>query len=586
MKNHPLPSRVRSQKGFALMLVMVFTGISLFVLGGALSWTADNTFKISRNNDYFTTAFAAEAATEKVLSAITKDFQDDGEARVYANISTYKEFRPKRSEEGFWSDFTFTAPGDGSEDASGDTGKIFVERQTSWGWTELTSQYAGLRGNASTYRVIANARMKRDNGFPTRAGIRQDFQIASIPVFQFAIFYGLNMEISCGQPFAVTGRVHSNKELYVCPDNSLTFQTHVTAVGNITFGRAPGDGRGPPSGTVTYMGDRDAKVGALTLPIGTNNTPDAVRAIVEIPPPGESASSPMGRQRYYNKADMVIVVSNTSVTAVSGSFNGFSTAIPSGQIAGLVTTNSSFWDGRESKWVRPLTLDVGKLKDWSTTNTSIRPALGNRDVRLVYVADYRTVDTNTDLVAVRLTNGAALPATGLTVATERPLYVQGHYNAPVADRGTSNTLSTLPASLVSDAITVLSAGWTDPNSTLAVGSRTASHTTINAAFLSGIVETPTHNIYSGGAENFPRFLETWGSSRTFTYNGSMVVMFASKYARGRWGLSSVYSPPKRNWTFDLNFMDSVKLPPGTPELRTIIRGTWSIIAPDTTVPAS
>lgn len=568
------------------MLVMVFTGISLFVLGGALSWTAQNSHLTSRNNDIFTTAFAAEAATEKVLATIAKDFQDDGEARVYANLSDYKDLRPKKREEPFWEDFTFTAPGESTEDATGDTGRIYVERRTSWGWTELTSVYAGLRANASSYRVIANARMKRDHGTPARAGVLQDFQIASIPVFQFAIFHGLNMEISCGQPFNVTGRVHSNKKLYVCPDNTLTFQTHVTAVGDITFGRAPGDGRAAPRGTVTYMGDHDAKVGALTLPIGTNNTPGAVRAIVEIPPPGESAASPMGRQRYYNKADMIIVVSNTTVTASSGNFNGFGTAIPARQLAGLINTNSAFWDARESKWVRPLTIDVGRLKDWSATNTSLRPAMGNRDVRLVYVADHRTVNTNTDLVAVRLTNGAALPATGLTVATERPLYVQGHYNAPVADRGTSNTLASLPASLVSDAITVLSEAWTDPTSALAVGSRLAAHTTVNAAFLSGIVETPTYSIYSGGAENFPRFLETWGSTRTFTYNGSMVVVFPSKYAIGRWGLTSVYSPPKRNWAFDLNFMNSVKLPPGTPELRTIVRGTWSLIPPGETIPAS
>lgn len=565
----------KSRKGFALVMVMMFTGISLFVLGGALTWTSDTAFKISRNNDYFTAACAAEAATEKVLAAIAKDFQDDGESRVYRNIEDYRKLVPKDGEDTFWEDFKFMAPGDEQRES----GRLLVERKTSWAWTELTSQYSGLRGNASTYRVIANALM-RGTGDPVMAGVRQDIQIASIPVFQFAIFYGLNMEIGCGQPFTITGRVHSNKDLYVNPDNSMTFLTHVTAVGNITFSRGPGDARSAPSGSVTYMGERDAKVGALTLPIGTNNTPDAVHAIVEVPPAGESASSPMGRQRYYNKADMIIVISNTTMTANSGSFNSFATGISAAEVGSFVNTNSSFWDARESRWVRPATIDVGKLVSWSATNTTLRPQLGNRDVRLIYVADYRTLNTATELAAVRMTNGAALPPLGLTVATERPLYVQGHYNAPAAVRGTSNTVSTLPASFVADAVTVLSTAWTDPRSTVTMTSRDAAHTTVNAAILAGIVETPTYSNYSGGAENFPRFLEEWGSTRTFTYNGSMVIMFPSRYATGRWVVGSpVYNPPKRNWTFDLNFMNSTQLPPGTPELRTLIRGTWSLIAP-------
>ncbi len=70
---------------------------------------------------------------------------------------------------------------------------------------------------------------------------------------------------------------------------------------------------------------------------------------------------------------------------------------------------------------------------------------------------------------------------------------------------------------------------------------------------------------------------------TLTYNGSMVVMFPSKFATNRWQNTGVYyNAPTRNWAFDLNFMDSTKLPPGTPELRTLIRGKWQIIAPGQT----
>ena len=77
-------------------------------------------------------------------------------------------------------------------------------------------------------------------------------------------------------------------------------------------------------------------------------------------------------------------------------------------------------------------------------------------------------------------------------------------------------------------------------------------------------------------ENFPRFLENWGG-KTLTYNGSLVAMFYSKIATAPWGSPDTYSPPARNWAFDINFLDATKLPPGTPEVRAIIRGEWATV---------
>src|SRR6185436_10995830 len=94
--------------------------------------------------------------------------------------------------------------------------------------------------------------------------------------------------------------------------------------------------------------------------------------------------------------------------------------------------------------------------------------------------------------------------------------------------GTTNTVQSKPAAVLADAVTILSTAWDDLNSAKVLGSRNAGDTTVNVAIQAGIV--PTGNgYYSGGVENFPRFLESW-SGRTFTYNGSMVVMYPSKIA--------------------------------------------------------
>ena len=99
--------------------------------------------------------------------------------------------------------------------------------------------------------------------------------------------------------------------------------------------------------------------------------------------------------------------------------------------------------------------------------------------------------------------------------------------------------------------------------------------------LGGIVPSAYGN-YSGGVENFLRLLEDW-TSRTLTFNGSMVALFPSKTATAYWGNNSDISrPPQRAYAFDLNFKDNAKLPPGTPEVRTIIHAAWNITQANST----
>ena len=185
------------------------------------------------------------------------------------------------------------------------------------------------------------------------------------------------------------------------------------------------------------------------------------------------------------------------------------------------------------------------------------------------------------LTVVRVSNGQQLPPDGLTVATQLPLYVEGHFNAPDTTVGSTNTANTQPASLVGDAITVLSGNWSDAYGNNSLSARTPANTTVNAAFLAGIVQ-PTNTTgtlhYSGGVENFPRFLENW-SGYSFTYNGSMVVMYPSQFATNYWvQTGTYYNAPNRKWAFDVNFLDYRRLPPATPQVRKLVRGQWSVVA--------
>jgi hypothetical protein len=529
-----------------------------------------------RSIQYKRSVAAAEAATEKVVSQISRDFLYGGESLVINNLNTYRQSTvPSSTNSPYWGTWEFN-------DANGNTGQTYVQRGAAVKYAVLNSTYAGLKGFVSTYTIVSHARDTASLQDVT-AGVLQQLQLANIPIFQFAMYSSGDMEISCGQRFDITGRVHSNGKLYVEPDSSLIFESSVTAVTDIVFRRHPLDLRGTPpgtpSGSVLYVHPelKVTPVTALTLPIGTTNTPEAIREIIEPPPVGEDPNSPIGRLRYYNQCDMIVVASDTGVTATSGHLNSFATGIPTNELATFVSTASSFKDDREGKTVRPIDVNIGKLTAWSLTNTSLRFALIGSNLTSVYVVDRRTLPG--ELGAVRVFNGLQLPPSGLTVATGRPLYVLGDYNQlDVANLGTANTATTLPASLVADAITILSDSWSDTNSTSAVAFRMASATTVNAAFLTGSVDT-TAGHYSGGMENFPRFLESWGSANVFTYNGSMVKMFPSLYATGVWGQANIYNPPKRNWAYDNNFDDRTKLPPKTPSLLQVMRGQWANVAP-------
>lgn len=563
--------RRATPSAYALAIVLVFTGISLALLASSLNWCSTNSGLNQRNNEYFRTVAAAEAATEKALSRMTRDFRNGGESLVFASLANYRSDVPVYAENMYWADYQFT-------DGAGGGNLNHIARLSAASYVPLQSQYQGLYGLAATYRILSNAKNTKSD-FGIVGAVNQDIQLATIPIFQFAIWYAIDLEINPGPNMIVTGRVHSNGDLFLEPVNELTFNSDVTSAGQIYHQKKPGDPVVRNSGyDITYQAEHDAGVSSMTLPVGADNSPAAVHAIVEVPPAGEDPNSPLGQERFYNKADLVIIVDSSGITVRSGKFDHFSTTLSPSEASVFLDTTSSFYNKREQKTVSAINLNVGKLKSWSGTNNSLRPLLG-RDVRSVYVADQRILGSTFES-GVRLVNGQTLPSLGLTVSTPNPLYVQGNYNCPTSALGTSDTSQTKPAALIGDAITVLSTAWSDANAGASLSQRNANNTTVNAAFLAGIVPT-TPGIYSGGVENFPRFLETW-TGKSFTYNGSMVVMYHSAIATAPWGGGDVYVPPNRKWAFDLNFLDATKLPPDTPSVRAVIRGVWRTVKAGTT----
>jgi Tfp pilus assembly protein PilX len=183
--------------------------------------------------------------------------------------------------------------------------------------------------------------------------------------------------------------------------------------------------------------------------------------------------------------------------------------------------------------------------------------------------------------ALRLVNGSLnnLPMPGFTIASENPVYIQGHYNANSSGFGTGQSA----AAVIADAVTLLSGAWRDQRSfdfPYAPGSRPATTTWYRAAIAGGKglnfpnpayggAGVPNDFGTDGGVHNFLRYIESW-SGQTLNYTGSLVSLYYSRQAAGSYKCcSTVYSPPTRAYSFDVSFLVPSQLPPGTPRFRDI-----------------
>jgi len=225
---------------------------------------------------------------------------------------------------------------------------------------------------------------------------------------------------------------------------------------------------------------------------------------------------------------------------------------------------------------------------------------------------------------------------GFTVASENPVYVQGNYNTncPAAsangnctpgnttyDTSWNTSGAQVPhsaASIIADAVTMLSNNWQDAGCTPVAANCTSALNQTSGSLLNPInpgsqnvpAQTPNRiavtsyyrmaiaagkNIaftntaqnpefaygMDGGVHNFLRFIEDWGgpaslgAQQQLWYQGSIVSLYWSYYATGPFKCCNlVYNPPDRQYTFDSLFSQPQNLPPGTPMFRNVDNLTY------------
>src|ERR1019366_7616113 len=151
--NQPQPMRIISRtiqpgsNGFALTITLILLAIILIIFASILSWTSGNATVTQRNNQYNMSETAAEAATERVIGQIDRDFiaQSISNATAYASL-------PAAINQSTWPvQYVFSG-------TNGIANQITVSIGTSATNTvSLNSQYSGLYGLAQSVDVYATA---------------------------------------------------------------------------------------------------------------------------------------------------------------------------------------------------------------------------------------------------------------------------------------------------------------------------------------------------------------------------------------------------------------------------------------------
>ncbi len=192
------------------------------------------------------------------------------------------------------------------------------------GVVALDSQFAGLSGISQGLDVYATA-TPMGQSYNVPATVHESLQYALIPLFQFAIFYNVNLEIDPGAAMTITGPVFCNQSIWE-GSSVCTFASTVTAV-NTNYPQVadPFANNYTGSGNPTFNGGAPINpANSLVMPIGTNNSPGAILSLLNLPP----AAYAMGTSGAYSSHGMVYPANGADLVITNFANGTNYTAIP------------------------------------------------------------------------------------------------------------------------------------------------------------------------------------------------------------------------------------------------------------------
>jgi hypothetical protein len=495
----------------------------------------------------------------------------------------------------------------------------YTIRPTGFATTNIDA--AGIQTVVTGYELDSTATV---NGI--QASAHRILNAMATPLFQYAVFYDNDLEILPGADMTIRGRVHTNRDMYLGSNTTLTLDTnYLHTAGNIYRNRkddptsSPGSVRirnwvanpfnaaEPVQYTQMKSKSQMSSVGVTTTSgydsrftagYDANNNGNFTESGDWLPfAPGALAY--WAQPAAYGQTGTTVMTHEHGITE-STPPNVGSTAMYESNPQGDYN-----WDAAQQRYVQVptgtgafspgyyhahsdlsiLTFADGTWKAYNSSGLDISAAVSTAiSVKPMY--DARQANGSSTKIKVtqidlgKLSSTGKFPANGLLYAAN---YGEGTgVNANGIRLMNGATLASNLTVATPDPLYV----WGDYNTTSEKpasvicdslnllskawdDSKTrgnlpkAQSTTYNTAVVTGNTET-VGSSYNGGLENLPRFHEDW-SGQTSTIKGSFVKPWFSQYATGAWVYGSDrYEAPNRNWSYNTAFNNVANLPPFTP----------------------
>lgn len=465
-----------------------------------------------------------------------------------------------------------------------------------------------------------------------RAG--RTFSCSRTSIFQYAVFFQGDLELSPGSNMTINGDVAANGSIYMgtrsAQNATITLNNQVRYLANGYFNQLPdltttyykpntpqtplnpintppvfGTSQATQLETMTQpenlLGGVDADALVTERPDLFPTVNDVYRSLIA-PSPDDASSQEypsynpslgddptISAQRMYNRASLRITVNADGTVhfrkkgATSDCDSDFANVLTNFSAPTTPLYVKQVYDQREGMSVNVTEIDLGALQ---TALAASFPGTDPSDPANTFngtlYVNLKDGDINRP-PSIRLINGQATPTVGskgFSVATNGGIYVRsdnhdgshppGYNTIPLPD-GSSN-----PAMLMGDSVTLLSSNWDDANAASDISTRNAAGgtATINGGVLTGNVSaTPT--TFSGGAQNLLRYLENWSGTDVLVL-GSLGRLFDSKYyIRPFQQPGAVYFPPASR-TFNYNTALQTTPPPDSPTTTDFSRGSFFI----------
>lgn len=333
-----IPSQFRKSEGLALLATMCALAVMLMVFAGVMYWITTNGKQLRRNQIFLSSQAAAEGATEMVFAQMDRDYlyQSLNSASGYESITPVTTSWPVQ--------YTFNV-------------NVTLGAQ-SGNLQYMANQYTNLLGFPQTNVITATATpVGQFQSVPST--VSQSIIFAQVPVFQFAIFYNLDLDMSPGSAMSVDGATFCNENIWCNPPAQMTFNGTVEAAGNYFFhwdtnGEQASNIPSSPKTPIFNAGTPLSHVDPLVLPIGagndstTTNNSAAVEAIINIPPAAAAAPQQIAyvttNQVYlYNEVNLIVSNAVWGVNGVAPWSNPFTVYLQDSALSPAATPGNAHW---------------------------------------------------------------------------------------------------------------------------------------------------------------------------------------------------------------------------------------------------